>query len=143
MLFQMGALFDSMNVEQNVMFPLNMFTVLFAVARTVAAAVREQLEIEAMYAGYLERQHADGDEVHDQQRNGCARPAIGLRLRRTQHDARDDRVDAAGVRRSRGVDGRRRLLVRAGQGSPASHLHGAAQRADPSAPRLTPDLVGC
>jgi phospholipid/cholesterol/gamma-HCH transport system ATP-binding protein len=26
MLFQMGALFDSMNVEQNVMFPLNMFT---------------------------------------------------------------------------------------------------------------------
>ena len=26
MLFQMGALFDSMNVEENVMFPLNMFT---------------------------------------------------------------------------------------------------------------------
>jgi phospholipid/cholesterol/gamma-HCH transport system ATP-binding protein len=26
MLFQMGALFDSMNVEQNVMFPLNLFT---------------------------------------------------------------------------------------------------------------------
>ena len=26
MLFQGGALFDSMNVEQNVMFPLNMFT---------------------------------------------------------------------------------------------------------------------
>ena len=26
MLFQMGALYDSMNVEQNVMFPLNMFT---------------------------------------------------------------------------------------------------------------------
>jgi phospholipid/cholesterol/gamma-HCH transport system ATP-binding protein len=26
MLFQMGALFDMMNVEQNVMFPLNMFT---------------------------------------------------------------------------------------------------------------------
>ena len=25
-LFQGGALFDSMNVEQNVMFPLNMFT---------------------------------------------------------------------------------------------------------------------
>jgi phospholipid/cholesterol/gamma-HCH transport system ATP-binding protein len=28
MLFQMGALFDSMNVEQNVMFPLNLFTTL-------------------------------------------------------------------------------------------------------------------
>lgn len=86
MLFQGSALFDSMTVEENVLFPLHMFTNLtLAEKKKRAAEVLERVNLQEAHKRYPRNQRGDGEAGGDCPRH-CTESPIPF-LRRAQFGA--------------------------------------------------------